>query len=112
MKPIRFHCIVLLEVLNDELDKAVLQKVPNVRQMVKTLYEIYSKPECFEYILSNFYTSTFRSAYADIMNELKISSIYQVHNIDYKLLYEIATKIANQKKREIATGSEFTFGKR
>ena len=103
MSEIRFHCVALLEVMKDTLGHL------NFNKMFKLLYDIYLSPECFEFILSQFYTSTFRPAYKDILNELGISSIYQVH--DKKLILDIlrnvASKIITQRKKEIMKHSEY-----
>ena len=99
MNQIRYQCIVLLEVMKDTLNKCVITKNPT--QMADLLYNIYLSPECFEFVLSQFYTNVFRPAYKDILRELNLNSIYQIHKFDDKdILYEVAINIINQKIRE------------
>jgi len=107
MNQIRYHCIVLLEVMKDTLNRCVITRNPI--QMADLLYNIYLTPECFEFVLSQFYTNVFRPAYKDILKELNLNSIYQIHKFDdnfiKNILYEVATNIVKQKIRENKHGN-------
>ena len=106
MSDIRFHCVALLEVMEDTLNHLKLEP------MVKLLYDVYLSPECFEFVLSQFYTSTFRSAYKEILKDLNIASIYHIHDksLVKNILTNVAIRIIKQRRIEIHYNSEFSFG--
>ena len=108
MSDIRFHCVALLEVMEDTLRQLKLEP------MVKLLYDVYLSPECFEFVLSQFYTSTFRSAYKEILKNLNATSIYQIHDksLVKSVLNDVAIRIIKQRRVEIQFNSEFSFGKK